>query len=245
MTVPRNVSDVLSAHVTLEVECIDRMYLNVYQPKLQYAEGIVGFLRRCRGALVPSTVLLAPMTDDFVKAVHRFVRGTGVPWVHFVKGQRKDDIAHEHLAQFHGTEGVLFVGRAQEKATVFQTEKRLNRRTGKNYPWISQATRMVNYFYFYCVDDDFGPFFLKFCSYFPYNAKLCLNGHEWAKRQATKAGIEFTALDNGFASCADPAALQQICDRFGQADIDAAAAHVVGPAAAPLPGRRPGCRLPL
>ena len=63
---------------------------------------------------------------------------------------------------------------------------------------------MVNHFYFYCVDDDFGPFFLKFCSYFPYNAKLCINGHEWAKRQAAKAGIGFTALDNGFAACRRP-----------------------------------------
>ena len=36
-------------------------------------------------------------------------------------------------------------------------------------------------FYFYCVDADFGPFFLKFCSYFPFNAKLCINGHHWAQ----------------------------------------------------------------
>lgn len=42
---------------------------------------------------------------------------------------------------------------------------------------------MVNHLYFYCVDEDFGPFFLKFCTYFPYNAKLCINGHEYAKRQ--------------------------------------------------------------
>ena len=54
-----------------------------------------------------------------------------------------------------------------------------------------------------CVDADFGPFFLKFCSYFPYNAKLCLNGNEWAKRQAAKAGIGFTALDNAFAAVDD------------------------------------------
>ena len=68
-----------------------------------------------------------------------------------------------------------------------------------------RATGVVNQFYVYAVDADFGPFFLKFCSYFPYNAKLCLNGHEWAKRQAAKAGIGFTALDNGFAAFADPA----------------------------------------
>ena len=70
------------------------------------------------------------------------------------------------------------------------------------------------------MDADFGPFFLKFCSYFPYTAKLCLNGHEWAKRQAAKAGIGFTALDNGFATCDDPAALQTICDRLGPERID-------------------------
>ena len=67
---------------------------------------------------------------------------------------------------------------------------------------------MVNHFYFYGVDDDFGPFFIKFCTYFPYNAKLCINGHEWAKRQAAKAGIAFEALDNGFAACDDPRRLQ-------------------------------------
>jgi hypothetical protein len=59
------------------------------------------------------------------------------------------------------------------------------------------------------------PFFVKFCSYFPYNAKLCLNGHEWAKRQAAKAGLGFTALNNGFATCADAETVQAICDRLG------------------------------
>ncbi|MEN3299340.1 MAG: hypothetical protein V7633_1398, partial [Pseudonocardia sp.] len=65
------------------------------------------------------------------------------------------------------------------------------------------------------------PFFVKFCSYFPYNAKLCLNGHEWAKRQAAKAGLGFTALNNGFATCADAEAVQAICDRLGAEQIDA------------------------
>ena len=41
-----------------------------------------------------------------------------------------------------------------------------------------QVHGAVNHYYFYCVDENFGPFFLKFCSYFPYNAKLCVNGHE-------------------------------------------------------------------
>jgi hypothetical protein len=49
-----------------------------------------------------------------------------------------------------------------------------------------RTTGVVNQFYAYAVDEDFGPLFLKFCSYFPYNAKLCINGHEWAKRQAAQ-----------------------------------------------------------
>ena len=65
---------------------------------------------------------------------------------------------------------------------------------------------MVNQFYFYCIDEDFGPFFLKFCTYFPYNAKLCINGHEYVKRQLAKEGIAFEALDNGILHCADPSA---------------------------------------
>jgi hypothetical protein len=127
---------------------------------------------------------------------------------------------HEYLERFTGTEGVVFIGRAQEKTPLFRTEKRRHL-DGVSYPWIVKSTGMVNHFYFYCVDDDFGPFFLKFCSYFPYNAKLCINGNEWAKRQAVKAGIGFTALDNGFAAIDDPAAVQAICESLGPDEIDA------------------------
>jgi hypothetical protein len=130
-------------------------------------------------------------------------------------------LAHEYLAGFDGDEGVLFVGKAQEKAQVFRTEKRRNPVTGAKYPWIVRATSMVNQYYIYAVDTDFGPFFLKFSSYFPYTAKLCINGNEWAKRQAAKAGVGFEALDNGFAACDDPRRLQRICDRLNPARIDA------------------------
>mgnify|MGYP003471285243 FL=1 len=109
-----------------------------------------------------------------------------------------------------GDEGVLFVGRAQERTSVIRTEKRRNPETGATYPWIVRSSAMVNHFYVYAVDRDFGPFFIKFSSYFPYNAKLCINGNEWAKRQAGKAGIAFEALDNGFATCAEPKRLQRI-----------------------------------
>ena len=78
---------------------------------------------------------------------------------------------------------------------------------------------MVNHYYVYCVD-RFGPFFLKFCTYFPYNAKLCLNGHEYLKQQLTNRGIEYEALDNGILSCDDPKPVQALCDGLSAEKID-------------------------
>src|SRR3954447_19244060 len=100
MTLPRTVAEVLAEHVVFEIECIDRMYLNVYVPGLQYAAGIVGYVQRQLGLPVASTAPLARMTDGFAAAMHRFARDEGVPWVHFARGQRKDDVMHEHLAGF-------------------------------------------------------------------------------------------------------------------------------------------------
>ena len=220
MSLPRSIADVLNDHVTLEVDCIDRMYLNVYQPRLQTDRGVAAFFRFHRGETFASSALMAPMSTAFIAAVDRFVEQEQIPLITFAKGQRKDDIALEYQAQFSGVEGILFVGKAQEKTAVFRTQKRRNPDTGQAYPWIVRSTAMVNHYYFYGIDEDFGPFFLKFCSYFPYNAKLCINGHEYVKRQLAKEGIAFEGLDNGILTCAHPRRLQQLCDGLSSAKID-------------------------
>jgi hypothetical protein len=181
MSVPQSVVDILDHHVTFQLECIDRMYLNVYVPRLQCESGIAQFFRGHRGHKFASSALMDPMTKAFVAAMECFAKQHEIAVVQFRKGQRKDDVMKEHLARFARPEGVVFIGKAQEKTPVFRTEKRRNPQTGSTYPWIVRSSAMVNHFYCYCGDRDFGPFFLKFCSYFPYNAKLCLNGHEYAK----------------------------------------------------------------
>jgi hypothetical protein len=173
-----------------------------------------------RGAKVVSSVLLAPMTAACVTGSARFAKQRGVPLITFAKGQRKEEVAATYLAQFGGPEGVLVIGKAQERATVVRTERRPDPYTGTPYAWLVRSTALVNQYYFYCVDDDFGPFFLKVCSYFPYTAKLCLNGHEYLKRQLTKEGGAFEPLDNGICSCADPARLQALADTLDAERID-------------------------
>jgi hypothetical protein len=218
---PQTAAEVLGKHIVLETESIDRMYLNVFVGRLQILEGALHFIRQQRKAKVLSTNAVEPMTRAFVQAIEQFVKDHQIPLVTFEKGQRKDEVAAELRAKFRQREGVVFVGKAQEKCTVYRTEKRHNPNKNTSYAWIVKSTALVNHYYFYCVDETFGPFFLKFCSYFPYNAKLCLNGHEYAKRQLERAGIRYQALDNGIQSCADPKRLQGICDSLSAEKIDA------------------------
>lgn len=221
MTLPLSAAEVLEHHVCFELECIDRMYCNAYVPKLAYPGGVASFFTKHRGATFASTCLADPISKQFVAQLQAFAAKHEIPVVRFLKGQRKDDIAQEQLARFDQPEGIYMIGVAQEKTSTFRTEKRRNPVTGASYPWIVRASAMVNQYYCYGLDVEFGPFFVKFSSYFPYGAKLCFNGHHWAQRQAQAAGITFTALDNGFLDCEQPERLQQICGQLCGDHIDA------------------------
>src|SRR5712671_721360 len=102
----KNVAEILQEHVTFELEAIDRMYLNAYVPSLQTGAGFVYFVKTQLGARVPSTMMVAPMSEQFVVAIERFVATQGIDLVTFEKGQRKDDVAQQYLAAFEGEEGV-------------------------------------------------------------------------------------------------------------------------------------------
>lgn len=181
--IPHNVAEIIRHHVTLEVEGIDRLYLNAYVPGLQTEGGFVHFVRQQLGYPIASTTRIAPLSNAFVRSIEDFAKTHRLDIVAFAKKQRKDDLAKAYLARCSFTEGVLFIGKAQEKARVFRTIHQRNPETGKSYPWISRGSAPPNHYYFYLLDEDFGPLFIKFCSYFPYAGKVCLNGREWVKRQ--------------------------------------------------------------
>lgn len=215
-----NVNDLLAGHVTLDLECLDRVYLNGYVPNLQVGGQVVTFLCERMGAKVPSPALFNKIGLAFRKAVMSFATEEQIPVVRFAKGDRKADVMRPYL-QAATEPGVVAIGMAQEFQSVFSGYDHNADKPGPPCYAFAKADRRVTTFYFYIWDDDFGPGFIKLCTYFPYPAKVWVNGHEWAKRQATKAGISFTELANGFASCEDPDALQAICDRLGPADIEA------------------------
>jgi hypothetical protein len=220
MKVTRSLAQLQKEHVLMELECIDRMYLNAYVPKLTSEGGIAAFCRGYLGHRFASTKQAVAMTEAFLKAIQAFIQKEGLELVRFHKGQRKDEVMQRYLRHFTKQEGVLFVGVAQEKMRVPRTTRKALP-GGGTIPWIMYSTAMVNVYYFYCRDQDFGPFFLKFCSYFPYSAKLCLNGHEYLKCQLAQRGIAFKPMDNGLLACADLKAAQRLCDRLSDTKIDA------------------------
>jgi hypothetical protein len=192
------VAELLQQHVTLTVESFDRIYLNGYLPKLQTAGQLVNFLTEHRGNPIPSPALLNKMSADFKARLEQFATHHGLTPLTFARKQRKDDVATDRRAAFTGTDGVYLIGVAQEKCNTFKgktTHDPASKRVHVDY---SRQSACVNHYYFYLVDEDFGPAFIKVCSYAPYAIKVCINGHEWAKRQLDKAGIAYEALDNGF-----------------------------------------------
>jgi hypothetical protein len=214
----RPVADVIRHHVTLELESLDRVYLNVYQPELQTPRAVFHFLRDHYGQGAVSSHQMKEISERFLRSINRFADDQGIPIIGFERGQRKEDVAAGYLAEFTETQGVLFIGKAQEKVRTFRTEGRRNA-NGQTYPWIVESTAMVNQYYFYAVDADFGLFFLKYSSYFPYGAKLCFNGHEYLKRQLAKEGIGFEELANGILSCDNPKRMQELADGLTPARI--------------------------
>jgi len=150
MPLPRSAADVLARHVLFEVGAIDRMYLNLYQPRLQHGAGIASFFAGHRGHRFASSALMAPMTAAFTANISHFNAARGLDLVRFAPGQRKDEVTagYLQLAELDNRglvpAQVLYVGVAQEKQKVFRTSKRRNPVTRATYPWLVRSSGVIN-----------------------------------------------------------------------------------------------------
>jgi len=221
-----NINDVLDGHISLEIDCVDRLYLNAYVPNLQVGPQVNHFLEDHLGNRIASPVLIEKIGNRFRKDVKAFAAAKNIPILQLKKPDRSrwDDRKLDHVkpyldkAEAAGRYGVVAIVAAQEFQFVYSAAKRTGAGGGVYFVF-NKEERRVGIYYFYVLDREFGPGFIKICTYFPYPAKVWLNGHEWARRQARRAKLNFTELANGFSACERPERLQAICDRFGPADV--------------------------
>jgi hypothetical protein len=217
---PVTVNDVLDGHVRLDLACLDRIYLNGYLAQLQVGGQVVQFLRH-QGFPVPSPACLQQIGDVFRCSVASFAEANHIPLVRLKAADRNIEVMRRYLdaAARTGRSQIVAIGVAQEPQRVFIARKRDTDPSKPPQFSFDKLDRRVTVYYFYLWDAEFGPAFIKVCTYCPWPIKVWVNGHEWAKRQANRAGLKFTELSNGFAATEDPVALQAICDRLGPGTI--------------------------
>jgi hypothetical protein len=213
-----NLASIMRDHVTLSNTCIDRLYINGYIHRFQLPGGVRYFLDEHLGFPVPSPAQFHKIRERFTGQIKHFSKASDIPMIKFERGQRKDDVATGYRRRFADSEGVVFIGVAQEKEWSFRGQKVQRPGGGVDFEFPRHRV-FVNQYYFYLHDRQWGPMFLKLGSYLPFPVKLCLNGHEWAKQQLLARGIGFEALDNGFLSCEEPERLEEICSSLGPQDI--------------------------
>jgi hypothetical protein len=118
-----NIPELLSGHLTLEVECLDRLYLNGHIGPLATAGGLVTFTREQSGKPIPSPVVLGQVTEKFRDAVREMAERQQIPIYQFDHKERKDDVATRIRKERGVCDGIVFIGVAQEKAQTFQGKK--------------------------------------------------------------------------------------------------------------------------
>ena len=181
------VPEVLDGHSVLDIECLDRVYLNAYVPILQSSGQVVAFMTQHLGLPIPSPALMEKIGTRFRAAVASFAEANHIPQVRFRKEDRKAEVMRPYLDRqaATGRSGVAAIGVSQEFQRVWAAYRRETTTAAPQFTF-AKADRRVTCYYFYLWDEGFGPAFIKVCSYFPYPAKVWVNGHEWAKRQAAR-----------------------------------------------------------
>ena len=142
-----NINDVLDGHVTLDIECLDRIYLNAYVPKLQVSGQVVTFLTEHRANPIPSPALFTKIGNDFRKAVMDFAADKHIPVIRFSKGDRKIEVMRPYLDKAT-TPGIVAIGVAQEFQSVFTGYKRPAATPGPPHFSFAKADRRVTVYYF-------------------------------------------------------------------------------------------------
>ena len=241
------VARLLDEHVSFRCTSVDRIGVRGYIPGIQYEFGLIKFLLN-RGGTIPSPALLNRNRERLVAEFEALEAATGVPVVRFKAGESKEDLARpfQDAAATAGRPGLVLMGKAQERTSVWRgyvdDTHAGHRRSHPHMAWRRQSS-VPDHWYFYFSDPEWGPAFVKMCTYAPYPLWCCANGHEWAKCQLAKAGIGFEALDNGLRSVEDPAAAHRICASLSAGHLRGLLARMMAVVPDPLVRPRPRGRL--
>jgi len=210
-----SVSTLLADHVTLRLNGVDRVICQGYIQGMQTEGMVVRFLGH-RGYHIPSPVGLGTIHERLIDEINAFATAQGLEIVRFARGASKEEVARPFLeaAERAGREGVMFIGKAQERLPGGWRGFRQGGNDAHPHFVYRRQALFIDQYYFYVWDREWGPGWIKLAPYAPYPVWSWCNGHEWVKRQLTNAGVEFRALDNGLWRVGDAEAARRACARL-------------------------------
>jgi hypothetical protein len=200
--------------------CFDRMLCNVMIQRLQWPAAVVRFFKDFRqaGDLTPS--YFRTISSQYHTWLTERALALGVPIVEPPPKVRREEWVEPFFRSLDGEDGTAVILKCRERARV-----------AVSFPsqgnFIDLVWRYVNVYYFYLQDPLCGRMFVRVCPYFPFNAQVCLNGHQWLARRLRQEGIAFRQKDNAFVDCADPQRLQQLADTFSPEPVTQAVDHIL------------------
>ncbi len=191
-------------------DCVDRIVLNAFDPVCHSPGGFRYWWRRLNGgsdADLDNTHLMR-MAGRFARRVRAFAKARGIPVIDCEKGQRKHEIAEEHLRENPGVQGLFLILVARAMAPVWEVQRSANG-TIRN---LEKKISYVNHYSFHIMDPEWGHITIKMSGHPPFGAQVILNGHEYVACQGVKQGLSFSKEGNCFTQVQDVAGLARLAD---------------------------------
>jgi len=201
--------------IRFQYSCFDRMLLNAIVQPMQQPAWIVGYLDKCKQVPSITKAYFRSVSEDYHRFVARLAAAQRVQIAEPPKGVRREEWVEPFYQHLGSRFGIAVILKSRENARIavsYPTTSSGNR--------IEVYTRFVWQYYFYLLDQDWGRMFLRICPYFPFNARICVNQHEWLARRLREEGVFYRKAANAFVQCSNPERLQQLADSLTPSDLE-------------------------
>ena len=194
-----------------QYDCIDRIVLNAYYPKLLNGGGLRDWWRLLHGGDDSglNTSSLMNMAGVMSKRVQAYCKKNNVPFVHYLTGERKHEDAEKLIPADTTFEGIFGIFCSRAPSLLWEVKE-----FGKGKIDIrrKKKTSLVNHYYFHIKDKNWGHVCVRMCAHPPFSCNIILNGHEWVQNHKKTAELHVTKESNCFTSYTDGQKLSQIAD---------------------------------
>ena len=190
-------------------DCVDRVVLNAYFPMGQTGGGLRTWWRQLHGSDANlNDDQLRDMAGTFSRRLRAYCTRHQVSVIDAEAGQRKHELAEEHLPKDPKFRGLFLVITGNAPAPVWEVK-----RNAKDQIIEVQHRRKwpyVKHYYFHLMDPEWGHVTLRMCGYPPFGTQVILNGHEWVERQAQRQKVTVAKSGNCFVEGSDFAQVNRL-----------------------------------